>query len=270
MALAAGALIGVLIIAGIGAFLLARSRSDQPLDTVAGSTAGGAVGVTGSGVTGSGEAGGGEAAVVDTGASPGVAGDPGVPIAVPTPMLGPINADYPRDHVVAFVNGQPYTMGELETAVRVAQVLGAFSGDVVPAYDSPDMPAFQVRMLRRQVDVLLMKQAAADAGVASPPSTVDELVDSFLFRVGSTRGQLEELMSSYGVAQEQLDAWFSDSADINTFIQEELMSGQDQTLRNEIAQAWLDEQWQTEQVYVDFYDPDALSIESGSSEDAGP
>ena len=54
---------------------------------------------------------------------------------VSAPMLGPINPDYPRETVVATVNGQSYTMAELEVAVRVAHVLGAMSGDTVPAYD---------------------------------------------------------------------------------------------------------------------------------------
>ena len=242
MAIAAGALIGVMVIAGIAAFMLARSNARENVAELGGPLPG-------------------EASSGAPAADSGAAIDPAAPLPVPTPMLDPINSDYARDHVVAVVNGEPYTMGELEIAVRIAQVLGALSGDAVPAYDSPDMPAFEVRMLRRQIDMILMLQAAQAAGLASPPENPDEMIDAFLFRIGSNRGRLEQLMTAHGVTQEQLEAWFNDSSELNSFVQQQLMPGEDQELRNEITQAWLSEQWDTQDIRIDFYDPDTLSIE---------
>jgi hypothetical protein len=179
-------------------------------------------------------------------------------------MLDPINADFPREAVVAVVNGEPYTMGQLETAVRVAMVLGTLSGDPVPAYGSSDMLLFQVRMLRRQVDMMLMKQALAASNNQPPEAPVDELIDAFLFRVGSTRGELERLMRIHGVTQDQLEAWFRDSTNVNAFVQAEIMNGADESQREALTAAWLDQQWDSQDIVISFYDPDTLPGDVGS------
>ena len=95
-------------------------------------------------------------------------------------------------------------------------------------------------MLKRQIDILLMKQAVADEGLLVPGGPVDDLVDGFLTRVGATRGQMAGLMVENGVSQAQIDAWFEDSRTVNTFVQQVLMVGREQTERNTVSGVWLD------------------------------
>jgi hypothetical protein len=169
--------------------------------------------------------------------------------------LPPINADYPRDAVIATVNGQPFRMAELEVAVRIARTLGALSGDAVPAYGDPGMRAFQIKMLRRQIDILLMQQAVTREGLAVPGGPVDDLLAAFLQQVGATPERLAAEMAANGVSREQLEEWFTDSRTINTYVQQTMMAGHDQSEREAIVRAWLDREWASREILINFYDP---------------
>jgi hypothetical protein len=168
---------------------------------------------------------------------------------------GPINGDYARDHVVAIVNGQPYSMAELETAVRIARTLGKLSGDVVPNYSDQEMLGFQVKILKRQVDLILLKQALAASEVEAPVGPVDDLILGFLQQVGATELQLGQEMAANSVTRQQLDGWFSDSRATNSFVIEELLGERDVSERDAVVEVWLDQRWNSSQVSIDFYDP---------------
>jgi len=172
------------------------------------------------------------------------------------PSLPPINGDFPRDAVVALVSGQPFLMGQLEVAVRIARTLGALSGDAVPDYTAPEMRDFQVQILRRQIDIILMKQAFRGRGLEDPGLPVEGLVSGFLERVGATQEQLAQEMARNGVKSEELAAWFADSQQVNQFVQQELMGDRDQAERAQITREWLERRWDEAEIYVNFYDPD--------------
>ncbi len=219
-ALAAGALVGLIIIAGVSASLVLRGRNR------------------------------GEAGVP---ASPMGGAQPAV-----GPTLAPLSADYPPEAIIAYVNGEPYTMAELETAVRIARVLGSYTSDEVPPDGSPDLPGYLVVMLRRQIDVMLMKQAAAREQLQEPSGSLDIVIDAFLGEVGSTRQDLAARMTANGVTDADLGTWFSDSRTVNFFVQTKLVVDGENTDRDEVVQDWLAEQWSTQDIIVNFYDPDQV------------
>jgi len=225
-----GAFIGVLAIVGISAFLIARTR--------------------GQGL--------GPSSALPAGAPGGQA------VAAPdvTPLApGPINGDYAPDAVVAVVSGEPYTMASLEKAVRVSRVLGKLGGDPVPDYGTPEMKGFQVEMLKRQVQMILIRQATARDGMLPPNGPVDDLIGGYVQKVGATDARLEAELTANGVTRADLTKWFEDSRTTNFYIQEKLMVGKDPATRKDVAEAWLGEEWERREVYINFYDPDQLKRE---------
>lgn len=238
-----GAMVGVLLIAAVVAYVIG-TRSVEPVAAPAVVPTQGVAAIQplpGTGAVGS-----------------------SLPSADPTlPML---NADYTRGDVVALVNGQPFSMGQLETAVRIGLALGSLSGDATPAYDAPEMRDFQIQMLRRQIDVILMRQAFAAAGLEDPDLPIEGLVSGFLDRVGASQQDLEQAMAANGVRQEDLEAWFADSQQVNLFVQQQLMQGRDQAERTQVTRDWLDGQWDAGQIFVNFYEPDVAAEDAGAGQ----
>jgi hypothetical protein len=197
---------------------------------------------------------------------------PRATMPAPAASLPPINGDFDRQAVIASVNGQLYTMGELEAAVRIAKVLGTLTGDAVPDFDSPDMPSFQVRMLKRQIDLMLTLQGAADKGIELPGEPVEDLVKDFLSRVGASEARLQDLMTQYGVTQDQVNRWFEDSTLSNMFVTQELMTDRDASEREVVTSQWLEAQWATHEddILVSFYDPDTVMAGATPTPEAIP
>ena len=189
--------------------------------------------------------------------APGANAPAGVALAQPL-NPGPINGDYPRDYTVAVVNGQPMTMRELETAVRVARTLGKLTGDPVPNFGDQDMLGYQVKILKREVDLRLLRQAQLSSGVVAPTGPVDDLILGFLQQVGATEQQLGQQMAENSVTRQQLDAWFDASRATNAFVVEKLLVDRDISERDAVVQAWIDQQWDQQQVVIDFYDPEQV------------
>lgn len=183
---------------------------------------------------------------------------------------GPINGDYPRDYTVAVINGQPMTMLELETAVRVARTLGKLTGDPVPNYGDQDMLGYQVKILKREVDLRLLLQAQRSSGVAAPTGPVDDLILGFLQQVGATEQQLGQQMAENSVTRQQLDAWFDASRATNAFVVEKLLVDRDISERDAVVQAWIDQQWDQQQVVIDFYDPEQVLPQAPASGEGAP
>jgi hypothetical protein len=241
-AIAAGVLLGVVVIAGVVAFAMGRKSVPPAPQQLS-------------------------AQVAPTAVVSGTFGSAGSSLPPADTSLEPINQDYTRDTIVAVVNNVPFSMGQLETAVRIGRTLGSLSGDAVPDYGSPDMRTFQIEMLRRQVDVILMKQAFEARGLEDAAGLpMESLVSAYLERVGATQDDLAKKMADNGVTTEALQAWFADSQQVNLFVQEALMQGQDQSQRDQVTKAWLQQQWQSAQIYVNFYDPD--SVASSPTSDA--
>ncbi len=237
--LVAGGLFGLIIVAGLSAFFVARSRSAT--------TAPGAAGVP-------------AAAAAPGGAAPAAPGGGGAAASI---WPGPINSDYPRDQPIAFVNNEPYTMAQLETAVRMARALGTLSGDEVPAYTDQAILTYQVRLLKRQIDQILMRQAVQREGLAPPTGPVDDLISGFVQRVGTSDARLDAELATNGVTRDDLRRWFEDSRTTSFYVQTKLMADEtDQSKRDAIVQAWLAKEWERLQaqnlLLINFYDPDKL------------
>lgn len=267
-ALVAGGLVGLVIIAGLSAYFIARSRNPAaPVNTAASTGATPAApGGSGAPAAGAAVAPGGSAAA---GAAAAGAGDPAAAPLWP----GPINADYARDVVIAYINGEPYPMAQLETAVRVARALGALSGDAAPAYDDPAILNYQVRILKRQIDMVLLRQAALREGLVAPTGPVDDLITSFLQRLGASDAQLDRELAVNSVTRADLQKWFEDSRTSNFYIQTRLMDGVDQSAREATVRDWLTEEWERtqaqNQLLINFYDPDQLQSQPGTSDGSG-
>jgi hypothetical protein len=185
---------------------------------------------------------------------------PLAPVASGAPITTTLVADYPPEAVIATVGDETFTMAQLDAFVRVARVLGTLTGDPVPDPGAPEVRGFEVRMLRRQVDVMLMRQAAAREGVAVPGGPVDELVADFLTRTGGTDEQLHDLMTRFGVTDADVTRWFEDSRVVNAFVDAKLMGGRDPSEREKLVSTWLTGQWaaRTDEIEVRFYDPDTV------------
>jgi len=174
----------------------------------------------------------------------------------------PINPDFPRDAVIASVGAQrSYTMAELEIATRLARAMGLLAGDPVPSYeDGPGMAAFQVNLLRRQVDVMLIELAAAQAGTAAemPPLPPEDLLADFLGKVNASRRQLDDMLAANGVSIAHLMDFLRRTQLIDFFVQSQLMAGRDQAERDAAVSEWIDAQWATQNIRIQFYDPDSI------------
>lgn len=180
------------------------------------------------------------------------------------------SVDYPADAVVAYVNGAPYTMAELDATVRIARVLGSFTGDEVPAEGSAELPGFMVQMLRRQIDIILMRQAMQREGIFEPSGDNEMLIDAFLGQVGATPAELEGLMETHGVTDEELGEWFNDARAVNFYIQNTLLADEDPANRDAIVEEWLARQWETQDIEIEFYDPElVLPMSPGQAPSAG-
>jgi hypothetical protein len=170
-----------------------------------------------------------------------------------------LNPDYPRDAVIATVGPVPITMAQLEGRVRVARTLGTLAGDPVPGYDDPGgMRQFQVQLLRRTIDVVLIQLAAQDAGVTVPPGGSSDAAQQFLERVSASPQQLEDAMASNGVTRPMLDHWFASATLVDFYVQSEIMAGRDPSEREAAVKEWLDARWATDAIQIAFYDPEEL------------
>lgn len=179
------------------------------------------------------------------------------PGSVPPPLgaVPPLNADYPRQSIVAWVSGEAYTMEELETSVRVAKALSTISGDPVPEYNTPAMRDFQVSMLRREVDSLLMRQALRRSATSPPDMDVAPAVDGYLQQYGGTPEGLAAALAANGITREHLDRWFVKARDTQFFIQTQLMADKQPEEQGQAVQEWLALQWQTQDIRINFYEP---------------
>jgi hypothetical protein len=171
-----------------------------------------------------------------------------------------INVDYAADQVVARVGGTALTMKELEAHVRVARALGSLSGDPMPVWtDGPGMRDLQIKILKRVIDMMLLRQAMQRDAVEPMSIPVEQLLQDFLDRLGKTDGDLDQALARNGVTRVELMRWFELSRDSNTYTQVKLMEGkdpQDKALRESVLNAWLQETWQSPGlVVVEFYDP---------------
>lgn len=226
-ALAVGGFLGLLIIGGVSALILRQAPPPAAPAPAQGALGNGAV--------------------------------PGDPASGAQPLApGPINADYARDIPVAMINNQPYLMSELETAVRVSRTLGKLSGDPVPNYGDAEMKAFQVQILKRQIDMRLIKQAMLRDGLAAPTGPVDDLITAFLQKVGVTDAMLAAELAANSATRADLQKWFDDSRAINFYLQSVVMAGKDQEQRDVIVAQWLSEEWKRNEdaIGIHFYDPD--------------
>jgi hypothetical protein len=208
------------------------------------------------------------------GSAPGGAAPIATPASAAQPLQpGPINGDYPLTHNVAYVNGEPYSMAQLEKAVRVARTLGRVAGDPVPGYMEQEFLGFQVKILKRQVDLKLLYQSMLRSGMTPPEGPVDDLIIGFLQQVGASQDALNREMVENSVSRADLDDWFATSRATNVYVLEQLMGDRDPSERDIVVQAWLDEQWSGTGVVIDFYDPGlvlpptptALPVDSGSA-----
>lgn len=249
MALVAGGLAALLVLMLVAAFLISRYGGGGQTEAQAP-----AVAPAGAGSSAGNGAGGGAAA----GAAAPVAGR----AALTAPQLShvqPINTDYPRDATIAVVRGEPITMAQLEARVRIARTLGSLAGDPVPSYeDGAALRTFQVQMLRRAVDVLLIQQAARAANVQVPGGSEIDAIDSFLEQVSASPQQLDDAMASNGVTQEMLAAWFADANVVDFYVQTELMGADGEQDREAVVRPWLDARWAEGGIDIYFYDPDQL------------
>jgi hypothetical protein len=175
---------------------------------------------------------------------------------VPFVGVPPLNADFSRDAIIAYVNGEPYTMTQLETAVRVAKALAVISKDTVPEYGAPEMRAFQINMLRRELDGVLARQALRREGLQAPGGDASSAVQAFLSQFSATQEQLDAALAANGLTRAQLDQWFAEGRDTQFYIQTKLMSGQSPESRPAVVKAWLDQQWAEQDIQIRFYDPD--------------
>jgi hypothetical protein len=251
---------GLIIIAGLTAYFIARSNNPAaPTNTA--ESAGAAQ--PGSGAPAAG------AAVPASGSGAAGSGAPAAAALWP----GPINADYARDVVIAYINGEPYPMTQLEIAVRVARALGALSGDPAPAYDDPAILNYQVLILKRQIDMVLLRQATLREGLVAPVGPVDDLITSFLQRLGASDAQLDRELAANSVTRADLQKWFEDSRTSNFYIQTKLMDGKDQSVREATVRDWLAQEWERtqaqNQLLINFYDPEQLKSQPGTSDGAG-
>jgi hypothetical protein len=177
----------------------------------------------------------------------------------------PLNPDYARETIIAYVNGEPYYMWQLETAVRVAQALASFTGDPVPAVGTPEMRDFQVSMLRRELDGVLLRQALVRDGLTPPPGDATPVMEGFLGQYNVSEGDLASALAANGVTRADLERWFLNSRDTQYYIQTKLMEGQPPEQRDAIVKAWLDENFPNQVNVTDFYEPSpTLAAPSGS------
>ncbi len=236
-----GALAGLVVVAGLAFGLLSRRSLSPEVTSQPSSVAG------------------------DT-ASP----DEAVTAAVSQAAGVPAETYEPQD-IIAWIRGEPYSYGQLLQAVRVARVLAYFTGDAVPSDTSPEMPGYQVQMLRRQIDLILLKQAMSRDRVAMPPLDGPTLVEAFLNDAGLERSQLEVQLAANGVTQANLEAWFVDAAAVNAYIQQKVAPGKVGTEREAAIRDWLDAEWDSQEIVVRFYDPDqVLPRATGTTPGIGP
>ncbi len=166
-----------------------------------------------------------------------------------------INPDFNLEDVIARVNGKAIAMRDLDRSVRVARVLGDLSGDPVPANDSPELKQFQIQMLKRLIDLELMRQGAKRAGLLVPGGATVDVIQGYLAQVGADQGRLDEEMQKHGVAAEELDRWFKDARTANFFVTQSLSAGKETESRDTISADWLKDQWATQAIEVNFYEP---------------
>lgn len=249
----AGGALALLLLAGVGAVLLRGGPAPTAPATPAGPGA----------------------------AAPAATGDLGLGLGVvPTPPpltalagVPPLNVDFPRESMVASINGQPYLMADLEIAVRVARAIATLSAEPVPNYDDvAGMRAFQVRLLRRQIDALLLEAASRTLVDKPPPLSADELINGLLSRQGAARQQLTDAVASNGIDASHVVAFLKRAGEIDLYIQSEILKDlsqeerQDTAKRDALVAAWLDQAWAAQQVQIFFYDPDTvLPAEEGGA-----
>lgn len=243
----AGGSLALLLLAGVAAVLLQR---EPDAATPPQAQQGGAAPAQGG-------------AAVGAGTGAGV-----VPTAPPLTALAalpPLNLDFPRESMVANVAGQPFLMADLEIAVRVARTIATLSAEPVPNYDDvPGMKAFQVKLLRRQIDAILLENASRSLPDKPPPLSAQELIDSLLSRQGAARKQLDDAMQANGIAEANLVAFLQRAGDIDLFIQAVILKDlpqeqrQDAERRDALVRMWLDKAWDEQKVQIYFYDPDTV------------
>jgi hypothetical protein len=89
-----------------------------------------------------------------------------------------------------------------------------------------------------------------------PGGDTQTVVDAFLTEVGATREQLQAAMAANGVTSQELDHWFRDSRTANFLVTQQLTVGKETEPRDAVTQAWLTDQWSTQSIVINFYEPE--------------
>jgi hypothetical protein len=170
-----------------------------------------------------------------------------------------INPEFNLEDPIAYVNDSVIAMRDLDRSVRIARVLAALSGEPVPANDAPEFRDFQIKMLKRLVDLELMAQGVLEAGLPIPEGDTGPVVDGFLQQVGATRDQLDAAMAAESVTPEELHKWFSDARTAQYFVTESLAvdAGADPAAGEQLTADWLKNAWATKTILINFYEPES-------------
>jgi hypothetical protein len=236
MVVLAGALFGLFVLVAVSAVLVVRSRPPTPTANTENQA--------------NADAAAGEVTSPDTGIVANLALDT---------VSGPsrVNPEFNLEDVIARVGTESIAMRNLDRAVRVARVLGNLSGDPVPVAGDPALRDFQIQMLKRLVDVELMRQAAQTEGLLIPGGPVDTAIQGYLDQVGATQTDLQVAMAAEQVSNSELERWFEDARTANFFVLNSLLVGRETESRDTVTQEWLAAEWQRRaaEIAVSFYEP---------------
>lgn len=170
--------------------------------------------------------------------------------------IAPVPTNYPPDTSIATIDGQPITMGELDTVVRLTLALDQLRKRSVPQGGTPEMRAYEKNVLKRMIDRRLVMQAIERDGLRLPAeiAPVEDHIQSYLQRIDATRAQLDEAMASFGVPRETLDTWFKETRTMNFYFLARSRSKDPASEGGSFATAWLAEEWRARAIDVDFHD----------------
>jgi hypothetical protein len=89
-----------------------------------------------------------------------------------------------------------------------------------------------------------------------PGGETDVAIQTFLGEAGKTDADLHAAMATHDVSDAELDRWFRDARTANLVVAQSIMVGRETEDRDIVTQEWLQEQWNTQSIAIDFYEPE--------------
>lgn len=152
--------------------------------------------------------------------------------------------------VVAIINGEKITRGELQAEVNLSRAMSLLTRGSDPAPDEASLRRFQTKVLNQLVDDRLMLQEASRARTTVSDQEVQAQIVNLEAQIGFPEDQLRQELARFGVEPSLLEALFRRRLTIARFVGLNVLQGVPDAEQQNTYENWFNQVQTQSQVEI--------------------